>query len=71
MVGEVGHVAAEGFVVAVDDGPGGWWAAAAGDGNRDDGGDDVLPQGEKRGDGAGRLGWDVVAAAAPDFPDEA
>ena len=71
MVEEVVHVAAEGFVVAVDGGPGGWWSAAAGDADTgEDGGDDVIAQGEDGDDGSGRLGVDVVAAAAARFVDE-
>jgi hypothetical protein len=38
VVEEVGHVGAEGLVVAVYDGPGGWWSAAAGDSDTGDDG---------------------------------
>lgn len=53
------HVDAEGFVVAVDEGPGGGfasqaWAADTGQ----DGCDDLLTQGQEGGDGAGGLGRD-------------
>ena len=61
----------QGFVVAVDRGPGDRFASqtrAADTG--DDGRDDLIPKGEQCGDGAGRIGWDVVAAGSPGFVDE-
>ena len=65
------HVAAEGFVVAVDGGPVLGWAALSGCSDPgDEGGDDFVAEGEQRGDGArGDLG-NVVAAGAAGFEDE-
>ena len=65
------QVDAEGFVVAVDGGPGDGfaafsWAADTGD----DGRVDLVAQGEEGGDGAGGIGWDVVAAGPAGFVDE-
>src|SRR5258708_9406008 len=57
------HADAEGLVVAVDGGPVRWHASAARAAHaREDGGDDLVAEGEKGGDGAGRSGRGVVAA---------
>jgi len=65
------HVEPEGFVVAVDAGPGGGfaspsWAADTGQ----DGADDLLAQGEQVGDGAGWLWRQVVAPGSAGFGDQ-
>ena len=64
------HVDPQGFVVAVDLGPGfGFaalsWAADSGQ----DRGDDVVAEGEQGGDGAGGVEWHVVAAGPAGFDD--
>jgi hypothetical protein len=49
------HVAAEGFVVAVDTGPGRGWASASRNPDAgEDGADDLVTKGEQAGNGAGR-----------------
>src|SRR6266581_5511373 len=60
---EAVHVGAEGFVVAVDSGPGGGHGPVAVDADAgDEGADDVVGEGEQGGDGAGGWGRDLVAA---------
>ena len=65
------HIDADSFVVAVDAGPGAGfaahpWAADAGE----DGRDDLVAQGEQRGDGARGGCPDAVAARPSGFVDE-
>ena len=64
------HIEAEGFVVAVDVGPGlGWaassWCADSGD----EGGDELAAGGQERGDVACGVAGYVVAAGAAGFGD--
>ena len=65
------HADAEGLVVAVDGGPMGGWATSAWDADPgEDGADDLLAEHDQGGDGAGGLGWDVVAVPAAGFGDQ-
>jgi hypothetical protein len=65
------HVGPEGFVVAVDAGPGGWWASPSwGADSGEQGCDDFVANGEQGSNGAGGVGRQVVAAGPAGFGDE-